>query len=456
MLERFTNKSTVEPKRCLVLDVRTSSLVVDRWGIVTSFRSSSRVVSTELFPPFCTFSENSSLERENYTAKAFNIPVTDLRPISLTSTLSKVGEGFVTDKELKPVLLSAIEPAQFGFIPGLCTTFALTSMFHHWLHATDGTGSTVRAALLDFRKAFNLVDHHTLVAKLLSLGVKPTVVNWVIDFLRSRQQRVKLNGVLSDWLDVPAGVPQGTRLGLWLFLAMINDLRLPEGFHMWKLTDDTKVCEVVPTSKHSSPQQVANYIHDWSQENHLQLNPTKCKEILICFKRTPPCFSQVSIEGVEFEMVSSAKVLGVIISSNLKWSAHIDSITTKAAKRLYLLRQLKRAGIAHNDLVRFHCSAIRSVLEYACQVFHCNLPLYLSDEIKRIQRRALRIIFPGCNYNEGLAKAGLPTLYDRRRTLCKDLLKKKLRMVATNSAIYSQHVPSRCTTLDLVAPLLHP
>ena len=50
--------------------------------------------------------------------------------------------------------------------------------------------------------------------------------------------------------------------------------------------------------------------------------------------------------------------------------------------------------------------------------------LYLSDEIKRIQRRALRIIFPGCNYNEGLAKAGLPTLYDRKRTLCKDLLKK--------------------------------
>jgi len=61
-------------------------------------------------------------------------------------------------------------------------------MFHHWLRATDGTGSTVRTALLDFRKAFDLVDHHISVAKLLSLGVKPTVVNWVIDFLRSRQQ----------------------------------------------------------------------------------------------------------------------------------------------------------------------------------------------------------------------------------------------------------------------------
>ena len=94
---------------------------------------------------------------------------------------------------------------------------------------------------------------------------------------------------------------------------------------------------------------------------------------------------------------------------------------TKAAKRLYLLRQLKHAGIAHSVLVRFYCSAIRSILEYACQVFHCNLPLYLSEEIKRVQRRALHVIFPDCCYSEGLAKAGFTTLYDRRSTLCKEL-----------------------------------
>ena len=102
----------------------------------------------------------------------------DLRPISLTSTLSKVAESFVIDEDLKPVLLSAVDPSQFGFIPGSCTTFALISMFHHWLRATDGTGSTVRTALLDFRKAFDLVDHHILFGKLLTLGVKPTVVGY--------------------------------------------------------------------------------------------------------------------------------------------------------------------------------------------------------------------------------------------------------------------------------------
>ena len=84
------------------------------------------------------------------------------------------------------------------------------------------------------------------------------------------------------------GASQGTRLDPWLFLAMINDLGLPEEFDMWKFADDTTVSEVVPHSKHSILQQAADFIHDWSQENHLRLNPIKCKEIRTCFKHTLP------------------------------------------------------------------------------------------------------------------------------------------------------------------------
>ena len=135
----------------------------------------------------------------------------DLRPTSLTSTLSKVAEDFVIERELKPVLLKSIDPLQFGFIPGSCTTFALISMLHHWLAATDRTGSTVRVALLDFRKAFNLVDHNLLIAELFSYEIKPHVVNWIADFLRGRSQRVKINKeCCSAFLQVPAGIPQGT------------------------------------------------------------------------------------------------------------------------------------------------------------------------------------------------------------------------------------------------------
>lgn len=48
-------------------------------------------------------------------------------------------------------------------------------MFHHWLSTTDGTGAIVRTALLDFIKAFDVVDYHVLVAKLSSLGIKSSI-----------------------------------------------------------------------------------------------------------------------------------------------------------------------------------------------------------------------------------------------------------------------------------------
>ena len=145
-------------------------------------------------------------------------------------------------------------------------------------------------------------------------------------FSKDRKQRVKLNGAYSDWLNVPAGVPHGTRLGPWLFLVLINDLRLPDGsFAMWKFADDTTVSEIVPPSKQSALQQAVDFISSWSQENRLQLNPSKCKELQSCFKRSPPTHSPVELDGLAFESVNSAKVLGVTIRDDFKWNDHISN-----------------------------------------------------------------------------------------------------------------------------------
>ena len=119
---------------------------------------------------------------------------------------------------------------------------------------------------------------------------------------------------------------------------------------------------------------------------------------------SPPTHSPVELDGFVFERVNSAKVLGVTISDDFKWNDHIVNITPKATKRLYLLRQLKRAGICASDLVLFYCNTVGSILDYACQVFHFSLPSYLSEELERIQKRALRAIFPHANYKE----AGIP------------------------------------------------
>ena len=96
----------------------------------------------------------------------------------------------------------------------------------------------------------------------------------------------------------------------------------------------------------------------------------------------------------------------------------MDNIVKKAGKRLYMLYQLKRAGITQKDLVSVYVSVVRPVLEYACPVWHTNLPQYLSDNIEVIQKRARKFIFPGLGYAEILRRVNLDTLNVRRDSIC--------------------------------------
>ena len=172
-------------------------------------------------------------------------PVNDiknqLRPISLTPSIFKIAEDFVVKFHIGPAVLKVIDPHQFGAIPKSSTEQALISIVDYLLRETDGASAAVRLALFDCRKAFDLIDHYLLVQKLPSLDIPYSVKNWVTDFLTDPNQRVKLSRCcFSDWGPVPSGVPQGTKLGLWLFLLMINDLKAPN-VPSWKYVDDTSI-----------------------------------------------------------------------------------------------------------------------------------------------------------------------------------------------------------------------
>ena len=100
---------------------------------------------------------------------------------------------------------------QFGTVPGLNTTEALISMLHSRNCSTDGNGATVRVVLFDFKKAFDLIDHHILVWKLHSFALSEAVVSWIIDFSHLSQTACKVGPrCFSEWGVVPAGVPQET------------------------------------------------------------------------------------------------------------------------------------------------------------------------------------------------------------------------------------------------------
>ena len=110
-----------------------------------------------------------------------------------TSALSKIAEDFVVSDYIKLALEDVVDPNQFGIISVSSTVLALISMVHKWLEATDGNGATVRVFLFDYRRAFDLIDHSILITKLKQINVPNSIINWVIDFLSDRSQRVKLN-----------------------------------------------------------------------------------------------------------------------------------------------------------------------------------------------------------------------------------------------------------------------
>ena len=157
-----------------------------------------------------------------------------LLPISLTSILSKVAEEFVVAEYLPPSILKKIGDNQFGAIPKSSTTHALTSTVHSWAKHTDGTRSTVRVILFDYRKAFDLIDHVLLAGKLPALDIPVGVLFWIIDLLTDRTQRVKLGeDCLSKWRNVPAEVPEGTKLRPWLFILMITNINT-SNTNLWR------------------------------------------------------------------------------------------------------------------------------------------------------------------------------------------------------------------------------
>jgi hypothetical protein len=153
------------------------------------------------------------------------------------------------------------------------------------------------------------------------------------------------------------------------------------------------------------------------------LNPLKTKEMVIHFSRrhTTSEAPLIVVDNKHIERVESFKLLGVFLSSDLSWSKHVNYIVSKASKRMFVLFQLIKSGVKLADIVVVYCSIIRSILEYACPVWHCGLSKAQADEIESVQRRCMRALLPDISYDEALFIVGLERLDVRRERIVRDL-----------------------------------
>ena len=116
------------------------------------------------------------------------------------------------------------------------------------------------------------------------------------------------------------------------------------------------------------------------------------------------------------EEVSVYKLLGVMVSSNLKWHENTNYICNKAKKKVWLLRNMKKSGLSQNELIDAYKKEVRSLLELAVPVWHSGLTKEQSQQIERIQKISLAAILGQkyTSYGKALKLCDLSMLSDRR------------------------------------------
>ena len=287
-----------------------------------------------------------------------------------------------------------------------------------------------------------------LLKKLSHYGVEAEAHIWLTGYLSGRRQRVQVDGTVSPWLGVPAGVPQGSVLGLLLFLTYTIDLPnacINDDTTCSQFADDTALI-----ASTSSPQQTeqqlqravtsaAKWLNDW----HLLVNIDKTVTMTFYHDNRPPThLPTIFLNDSPLKTVRQQRHLGVIFQHNLQWSTHVNNIINKSLKVLHMLTKL-RNSLNSSALSYLYCTYIRPILEYAC-IAVTPLPHNILDRLERIQRKAARIclhlpLFSPVDHSSLLHRLQLPTLFSRRR----------IKQLLLSHSIFHHYAPPHLLQLQL-------
>ncbi|XP_072172620.1 uncharacterized protein [Diadema setosum] len=355
------------------------------------------------------------------------VEFSQLRPISITPIIARIFEDFLAQWVMSDIA-HVIDPRQFGNMKGSSVCHYLISMLDTIYKGLDKPGHYADLCAIDFTKAFDLVDHTTAVRKMIDLEVNPSIIPTICSFLSNRSQTVLYKGTTSSSESLACGVPQGTKLGPIIFLIMVNDLALTAD-NRWKYVDDLSIVEISHKAGHNNLQSHIESVCEWSNANYMTPKPEKCKLMHFTFLRNHVPPPVITIGNNPIEVVSSMRILGVTIRSDLRWDSQVREMISRASRRLYILCSLRRNGVTHNDLLFVYTVYIRPLLEFAAPVWCTNLTHEQSQALEKVQRRALRLIsYPlYLPYNDALRDMNIESLSERRSSLLTTFGKSLLR-----------------------------
>ena len=261
----------------------------------------------------------------------------------------------------------------------------VNALDHRWV---------VCAAFLDLTKAFDSLDHVTLLERLSPMGVHGTELSWFIDYLSQRVQRVKFRDKVSSWSPMKGGVPQGSALGPLLFFIYVNAMpSLVKCGRLLQFADDTTL--ICSGDTHNEVQQQLE--HDlelllfWISSSKMKLNTSKSSLMWFKPKQSscaphPPVF----IDNHQLQEVVEQKYLGIMFDSKLQWRSQLNYICKKVSYYLYLLSS-HRKSLTFDILKMLSESLVLSHFDYALPVWGPPLQKRQVSRLQQLQNRAVRV-----------------------------------------------------------------
>ena len=324
--------------------------------------------------------------------------INNYRPISILPTVSKLIEKWV-DSQFSVYLnnFNLLHKSQSGFRPKHSTEIALIHMIDSWLRAVN-VGKIIGCVLVDFRKAFDLVDHNILLKKLECYKCNEAYLKWFESYLTNRIQRVSLGNNLSEPASVTCGVPQGSILGPLLFLVFINDLPLflQSSTIVDLYADDTTFYDFQNDINQlkNNLQSSLESLHRWCKQNGMVLNANKTKVMLITSKQKRNFLQNPALalryNDINIKMTTCDKILGIQVDENLIWNSQCQQVYKKVSSYLWLLSKI-RSFLSIEHRLLFYKAYIKPHFEY-CSVIWSNTSSSNINKFNTLQRRACKLI----------------------------------------------------------------